>query len=86
MKLSQYRNDRNLSTQALADASGVSVRTIRDIENGRVDPRRVRVDTVIRLARILGVSTEELMGVYSSWPDGAIMYESDVFKPSSDNQ
>ena len=80
MKLAYYRKAWNLTQRDLSAQSGISVRQIRDIENGRVDDRHVRADTVIRLARCFGVSVEDLMGVVGSYDDGNIIYESDFIK------
>ena len=80
MKLAYYREKWKLTQRELSSLSGVSIRQIRDIENGRVDPRRIRADTVIRLARCFGVSAEDLMDIVGEYDDGNIIYESDFIK------
>ena len=80
MKLAYYRNEWKMTQRDLSLASGISIRQIRDIENGRVDVRHIRADTVIRLARCFGVSAEDLMGIVGSYDDGNIIYESDFIK------
>ena len=77
MKLEQYRKQWKMTQHELSTLSGISVRQIRDIENGRVNVRMIRADTVVRLARCFGVSVEDLLGVCDSWDDGNIIYESD---------
>lgn len=56
MRLKEIRNRNSLSLRALSELSGVSQRTIEDIE--RFD--RCKVDTAIKLADALGVSLDEL--------------------------
>ena len=80
MKLSHYRKAWKMSQRDLSLSSGISIRQIRDIENGRVDIRHIRADTVIRLARCLGVSAEELMGIVGEHDDGNLIYESDFIR------
>lgn len=80
MKLAYYRKEWNMTQRELSSLSGISIRQIQDIENGRVDPRRIRADTVIRLARCFGVSAEDLMGIVGEYDDGNIIYESDFIK------
>lgn len=80
MKLAHYRKAWKMSQSDLSLTSGISIRQIRDIENGRVDVRHIHADTVIRLARCFGVSAEDLMGVVGSHDDGNIIYESDFIK------
>lgn len=77
MKLAYYRNLWKMTQRDLSATSGISVRQIQDIEAGHVDVRKIRADTVIRLARCFGISAEELMGVCDSWEDGQIIYDSD---------
>jgi transcriptional regulator with XRE-family HTH domain len=56
MKLKELRTSKNLSVPALSRLSGVSVRTIEDLEK-RGDGR---VSTLIRLADALGVTLDQL--------------------------
>lgn len=56
MRLKEIRNRKSLSLRALSELSGVSQRTIEDIE--RFD--RCKVDTAIKLADALEVSLDEL--------------------------
>jgi transcriptional regulator with XRE-family HTH domain len=56
MRLKEIRNRKSLSLRALSELSGVSQRTIEDIE--RFD--RCKVDTAIKLADALKVSLDEL--------------------------
>ena len=77
MKLAYYRNLWKMTQRDVSMLSGLSVRQIRDLENGHVDMRKIRADTAIRLAKCFGISVEELMGVCGSWDDGSIIYDSD---------
>lgn len=56
MRLKEIRNRNHLSLRALSELSGVSQRTIEDIE--RFD--RCKVDTAIKLADALNVTLDEL--------------------------
>lgn len=80
MKLAHYRKAWKMSQRDLSLSSGISIRQIRDIENGRVDARHIRADTVIRLARCFGVSAEDLMDIVGEHDDGNLIYESDFIK------
>jgi DNA-binding SARP family transcriptional activator/tetratricopeptide (TPR) repeat protein/DNA-binding XRE family transcriptional regulator len=53
----EHRRRAGLSQQALADMAGMSVRTLRELEQGRVD--RPRRDTVTRLADSLGLDDDD---------------------------
>jgi uncharacterized Tic20 family protein len=54
----EFRKINGLSQEQLAENSGLSLRTVQRIENGETDPRG---DTLIRLAKALKVTTEELI-------------------------
>lgn len=56
MRLKEIRNRNHLSLRALSELSGVSQRTIEDIE--RFD--RCKVDTAIKIADALNVTLDEL--------------------------
>ena len=58
-KLFQIRNALGLSQVAVAARAGAGVKTIQRIEDGRV--AGMRLGTLIRVARALGVSTVELV-------------------------
>ena len=57
-RIKQLRNQRALSQEALAEESGLSLRTIQRIENGSSNPTG---DTLKRLAQALNVSPDELI-------------------------
>ena len=59
-KLKKLRLERNLSQKALADLSGITVRTIQNYETTDILPKRR--DTYDMLARALGVEVSDLMG------------------------
>ncbi len=58
MKLKEIRKNKGLSVPDLVKASGVSRRTIQEIEN-RDD---CRISTAVKLADALGVTLDELAG------------------------
>ncbi|MCW4467294.1 helix-turn-helix transcriptional regulator [Glutamicibacter sp. MNS18] len=55
--LPEYRKDRGLSQQALADLLGVSRQTVISLEKGRYDPS---LPLAFRLARVFGCRIEDL--------------------------
>jgi transcriptional regulator with XRE-family HTH domain len=54
----ELRNRKGFSQEFLAEESGVSLRTIQRVENGETQPRG---DTLQRIAKGLGVTSEELI-------------------------
>ena len=58
-KLRKLRREREWSGQKLADLAGVSRMTIFRIEKGRTSG--VRLDTLESIAKVLGVSVQELL-------------------------
>lgn len=57
-----YREGRGLTQEDLARETNMGVNTIRDIENGRSKEVKT-VDQLIRLAKILCVTTDDLLGL-----------------------
>ena len=51
-----------MTQSRLSECTGISVRQIRDIESGRINPRHIKADTAIRLAHVFSVTVEELLG------------------------
>ena len=62
MNLKQYRLEIEMTQKRLSECTGISVRQIRDIESGRINPRHIKADTAIRLAHVFSVTVEELLG------------------------
>jgi len=62
MELRTARRLARLTQQQLADLAGVDTSAISRIENGERDIHSMSYDSVVRLARALGVEAEEL------WP------------------
>jgi transcriptional regulator with XRE-family HTH domain len=56
-ELRRIREERGLTVEQLAEKSGVSATTIRDVERGA---REARGDTVAKLARPLGLTFDEV--------------------------
>ena len=61
MKLKEAREARGLSQGQLAKASKVDVRSIQAYEQGLRDISKASVKTVIALAKVLGVTAEDLV-------------------------
>lgn len=57
-RVTELRNRKGFSQEVLAEESGLSLRTIQRIENGETTPRG---DTLQRIAKGLGVTSEELI-------------------------
>lgn len=62
MELRTARKLARLTQQQLAERSGVDTSAISRVENGERDIHSMSYDSVVRLARALGVDPEEL------WP------------------
>ncbi len=60
MSLQQVRKERGLTLEALGYLAGLDIATISRVERGIVEPRR---DTVVRLARALGMSVGRLVRI-----------------------
>jgi len=59
-KIKDFRIKSGMSQEAVAEKSGVSLRTIQRIENNETSPRG---DTLRRISTSLGISTEDLTSV-----------------------
>ena len=55
------REERNITQQALADAAGISIKTLQDYEGGRKDINGAAAGTVKKLAEALGCRMEDLI-------------------------
>jgi transcriptional regulator with XRE-family HTH domain len=53
LELRRIREERGLTVEGLAEKSGVSATTIREVERGR---REARMDTIAKLAKPLGLT------------------------------
>ena len=62
MNIRKYRLAANLTQKQLSALTGISLRHIRSLESGRINPRNVRADTAFRLAAHLNTTAEELLG------------------------
>lgn len=56
------RRAAGLSQAQLAEKTGVKIGTIRKLESGERSILKAQLDTILPLARALGVSVEELAG------------------------
>ena len=59
--LQRIRRSAHLSQRELAERSGVSARTIQELEQGRKDINRAGIDTLLPLAAALSVNVESLV-------------------------
>lgn len=62
MTLKEYRLQWKMTQKDLAKASGVSIKTIQEIENHKRLIGNVTVKTAVRLTRVLGITVEDLTG------------------------
>lgn len=60
-ELKIMREKRNVTQQALADAAGISIKTLQDYESGRYNFNGAAASTVKKIAKALGCSMEELI-------------------------
>jgi transcriptional regulator with XRE-family HTH domain len=60
LELRRIREERELTVEELAEKSGVSATTIRDVERGAGEARG---DTVAKLAKPLGLTFDEVWGL-----------------------
>lgn len=62
-KLKNIRQEKGLTQKQLAEAAGLSLRTLQHYEQGSKDINQAAATTVYRLAAALGVKMEEIMNV-----------------------
>jgi transcriptional regulator with XRE-family HTH domain len=60
LELRRIRQERGLTVEELAEKSGVSATTIREVERGA---REARGNTVAKLAKPLGLTFDEVWGL-----------------------
>lgn len=60
-KLQQIRKSRNMTQRELSHAAGVSLRMVQLYEQRQDDIGRAQVNTIIRLAKVLGCSIEDII-------------------------
>lgn len=61
-RLHALRKERKMTQAALAEASGVNLRTIQDVEMGRSRLERMAGESLLKLANVFGISVEDLIG------------------------
>lgn len=59
--LQYHRNQKGLSQDALAESSGISLRTLQEYEQGRRDINKAMVKTVVAFADTLDVDIRDIM-------------------------
>jgi transcriptional regulator with XRE-family HTH domain len=81
--LKEYRLQQNMTQRDLQMHSGVSIRTIREIENHKRLIGSVTVNTAVKLAMALGITVEDLTGKIMD-VEGKLYFENDFewFKPN----
>ena len=58
-RIKKLRREKDWTQADLAELAGISQRNISRYESGNIEPRK---STVLKLANVFGVSTEELLG------------------------
>lgn len=66
-RLQTVRREKGFTQQALCDGAGISYSTLAKIERGAI--RAPSVFTIQRMAQVLGIGLDELMGDVTSLPD-----------------
>lgn len=66
-RIARLRRDKGMTQVELAERLGVTQPAVSDYENGDI---RLPADVVLQIARIVGVSTDELLGLKHSAPRG----------------
>ncbi len=66
-RIARLRKEQGLTQVELGEKIGLSQVLISDYERGRLQPN---LDTIIKLARTLGLTTDELLGVSNISPTG----------------
>lgn len=61
--LAYYRSDKRITQAALAERSGVSLRTLQDYEQGSKPINKAAAITIHRIAQELGVTVEDLLEI-----------------------
>lgn len=59
--LKHYRKQAGLSQAQLAEKAGISPRTLQDYEQGQKPLEKAATITVLKLARVLGCTVEDLI-------------------------
>ncbi len=77
MKVKQYRFSWGMTQQDLSRLTGLSIRQIRNIESGKINPKMIRADTAIRLAHAFGVTVEDLLDCIWETENGKLIYASE---------
>lgn len=79
MFIKKYREYWHLTQEDMAKMAGVSVKTIRQLENHQRSVGSVTVDTAIRVCRAMGISMDEFTGkvMEAEEMDGKLLYEND---------
>ena len=63
MKLKQIRQSKGLTQKELAEATGISLRTLQHYEQGSKDLNMAAAITVYAIASALGVKVEDLLDI-----------------------
>ena len=61
MSLQSERKKRNMSTDDIAYFTGISRRTIEAYENGQRDIRKASYESLAKIAKVLGISIQEML-------------------------
>lgn len=77
MKVKEYREKWGLTQEDMAKAAGIGVSTLCDIENQKISMGNIKVETAVRLARMMGISLDEFVGpIFEN--DEKLIFERDI--------
>lgn len=76
MDILEYRKKWGLTQEDIAQQSGVNVGLIRKLEKKQRSIGSIKVDTAVRLAKVMGITVEEFIGKRMEIDD-RILYEKD---------
>ena len=62
-KLKELRENKGLTQKGLSEATGISLRTLQKYETGERDIAKAEAATVVKIARLLGMTVEDLVEV-----------------------
>lgn len=62
-KLKQIRTEKGMTQKALAEATGINLRTLQHYEQGSKDFNMAAAITVYNVAQVLGVNLEDLLDI-----------------------
>lgn len=77
MTIKEYRKKHGITQEELAKQAGVSVFTIRSLENRKRSIGSITVDSAVRLSKFMGITVDEFIGKRLEI-DCGMLYEKDL--------